>query len=103
MVVGINAYFFQVVVLSAYPQALLGIGHPRERGFFIAKKIIFELVHPRIGKEQGRVIFYHNRSRWYNFMALITEKFHVKLSYFCAGHHKTERSLIKLTLKPLYL
>ena len=50
MVVGINAHFFQVVVLAAYPETFLCIGNTGIRRFFIAQEIILELVHAGVCK-----------------------------------------------------
>ena len=87
MVIGIHPHFLEVIVFTAYPQAFLSICGPFVRGWFIAQEIILELVHPRIGKHQGRVVFHHDGGGWDNFMSFGTEKVQESLTYICAGHH----------------
>ena len=71
MMIGINTYFFQIVMLTTYPQAFLCIGNSWIYGACLfPKKIILELVHACIGKHQGRVVFHHNRCRRNNLMSL---------------------------------
>jgi hypothetical protein len=64
MVVGIYPYFFEIIVFTAYPKTFLGIGNPGVNRFFVAQKIVFELIHPGIGEKQGGVIFHYNGCRW---------------------------------------
>ena len=69
MVVGVVSHFFQVVVLAAHAQTLLGVSHTFVLGGVVAKDYVFELVHSGIGKHQGRVIFDHHGSRRYDDVA----------------------------------
>ena len=46
MVIGVNSYFFKVVVFAADAQTFLGIGLPLHGSFPVAQEVIFELVHP---------------------------------------------------------
>ena len=56
VVAGGIAHLFQVVVFSAYPQTFLAGGCPRSGGFLFTQKILFKGNHPRVYKEQGRVV-----------------------------------------------
>ena len=53
VVVRIVSYFFQVIMLSAYTVFRR----------MVTQNNIFKLVHTRVRKHQGRVIFNHHRSR----------------------------------------
>ena len=80
------ADILQIVVLPACPDALLRTGGPDVVTLFHAEEAILELVHPRIGKEQRRVVVRHESGTRHNGMAVlleITEKFCAK---FFAGH-----------------
>ncbi|EMR01578.1 hypothetical protein ADICEAN_03283 [Cesiribacter andamanensis AMV16] len=66
MVVGINTHLFQVIVFSRYAQALLGVGNAGIIRLFIAQKVVFELVHARIGKQKGWIILIYNWRRRHN-------------------------------------
>ncbi len=61
VVVGVMSHFFEVVVLSAYPQALLRVCCTRVRGLGIAEENVLELVHAGVGEHQRRVILDHHR------------------------------------------
>jgi hypothetical protein len=98
MVIGINAHFFQIVVFTAYAEAFLGIGHTGIRRFFITEKKIFELVHTRIGKEQGRVVLYHNRCRGHDLMPFGSKKIKELFTDLGAGHHLSKNFKEKVRL-----
>ncbi len=49
-------------MLAAYPEAFLGIGDALPLGLFIAQEEVFKLVHPRVGEQQGGVVFHYDRS-----------------------------------------
>jgi hypothetical protein len=89
MMISIHTHFLKVIVLTAYTKAFLSIRRPFVRGLFITQEIILELIHPRVGEHQGRVVFHHNRGRRDNFMSFGTEKVQESLTYICAGHHTT--------------
>ena len=74
MVIGIMPHLFEVIVFTRHTQALLRIGDPIVFDRRVAQENILELVHTRIGKHQGRIIFDHHRSRRYNQMSLALEK-----------------------------
>jgi len=61
MMIGIMPHLFQVIMLSRYPQAFLCIGHPLPCRILITEKDILELVHPGIGKHQGRIVLDYHR------------------------------------------
>src|SRR4029077_10938339 len=54
VMIGIETNIIEVVVLTARPDAFLGVGRPgrRERRFFLAEKIGYKLIHARIRKKQ---------------------------------------------------
>ena len=62
-------------MFAADAKAFLSIHYPVVFGNAIAQKNIFELHHPGIGKEQGRVIFKHQWSGRHNLVALAFKKF----------------------------
>ena len=53
-------------LLSAYTQTFLRVRDSVVFGRVVTQNNIFKLVHPCVGKHQGRVIFYHHRSRGNN-------------------------------------
>ena len=60
MVIGVNTYFLQVVVLPTDAKALLGIGHPRVLGILVTEEVFLELVHTGIGEHQGWIVLDHH-------------------------------------------
>ena len=63
VVVRIVSYFFQVIMLSAYAQTFLRVRDSLVFRRMVTQNNIFKLVHTRVRKHQGRVIFNHHRSR----------------------------------------
>ena len=63
MVVGIVAYFFQVVVLARYAEAFLGIGNALKLNGFVAQKQVLKRRHARVNEHQCRVVFHHDGRR----------------------------------------
>ena len=63
VVVRIVSYFFQVIMLSAYTQTFLRVRDSLVFRRMVTQNNIFKLVHTRVRKHQGRVIFNHHRSR----------------------------------------
>ena len=64
--VGVASNIFKIVVLAASANALL-----RVNGAFViaratTKKHILELIHTRVGEEQGWIVVRHNRTRRHN-------------------------------------
>ena len=60
MVVGIMSNFFKIIMFARNAEAFLRIGHTWPLGGFVAKKPIFELVHPCIGEHERGVILNHH-------------------------------------------
>jgi hypothetical protein len=87
MVIGIYSNFFQIIMLSAYPEAFLCVCDPWRLWLAVAEKIILELIHTRIGEHEGRVIFHNNRGRRDNLMSSGTKEIQELLSYVCTRHH----------------
>ena len=53
MVIGVSADIFKVVVFAAGTDALLAVGGPGMARFAMAKEVLLELVHSRVGEQQG--------------------------------------------------
>src|SRR5450432_1799998 len=87
MMVGIHTHFFQVVMLPAYPQTFLRIGHPGVRSGFISEEIILELVHSCIDKQQGWIVLRHYRCGRNNHMCPGFEEIQKFIPYLGASHH----------------
>ena len=63
VVVGVVSNFFQVIMFSANAQTFLRVRDSLVFRRVVTQNNIFKLVHPRVRKHQGRVIFNHHRSR----------------------------------------
>ena len=50
------ADILEIVVLAAYPHAFLAGGRSFVGTVFVSEKDILELVHPRVGKKQRRIV-----------------------------------------------
>ena len=70
MVAAVVTHGFEVVVLTAYAEALLGVRCTGKLGCGIAKEDVFELVHAGVGKHEGRVILDNHWSAWHHGVAL---------------------------------
>ena len=53
-------------MLAAGANALLGIHGARVVARALAEEHILELVHPRVGEEQGGILKWDRRARWHN-------------------------------------
>ena len=60
MMISINANFFKIIVFSAYPDTFLRICGTGIRTLSGSKKHILELIHSRVGEEQGRILEWDN-------------------------------------------
>ena len=78
-------HIFQIVVLSARAHALLRRRGPRVIPLFEAKKDVFELVHPRVRKQQRRVAVRHQRRAPHAAVSLALKKLQKPLAYLVAG------------------
>ena len=74
MMVRIVSHLFQIVVLARHAQTLLRIGHTAIPNRRIAQEKILELIHPRVGKHQGRIVLHNHRCRRNDLVALTAEK-----------------------------
>ena len=88
VVCAVVAYVFQVVVFARHAQAFLGVGDAPVIGHLVAEEEILELVHPRVGEHEGRILFVHNRRRRHNFMLFGGKKVQEKLSDFGRCFHE---------------
>ena len=86
MMVGIMADLLEVIVLSAYPEALLAVRHPRIKYWCIAEKPVLELVHAGIGEHERRVPLHHHRGRGHYSVTLRCEEVQKLLSYLFRCH-----------------
>ena len=86
VVVGVVAYFLEVVVLAADAQALLRVGHAGVLDLGIPEDDVLELVHPGIGEHQRRVALDHHGSRGHDLVPLAMEELLVRLADFLRSH-----------------
>ena len=70
VVVGVVAYFLQIVVLARHAQALLRVGHALVGGGLVAEEVVLERGHARVDEQQGRVVLEHQRGRGHDVVAL---------------------------------
>lgn len=75
MMVTIGPYLLQIIVFAADPKAFLRVCHPGVSSVLVSKKNVFELIHTRIGKHQGRIIFNYNWCAGHNLMLVGLKKF----------------------------
>ena len=61
MVVGVVSDLFEVIMLTADPEALLRVRRPFVRCAGIAQEYVFELVHAGVGEHKCRVVLHHHR------------------------------------------
>ena len=77
---------FQVTVLAAGAHAFLAAGGTGVRTFFLAQEAVLELVHPRVGEQQGWVVARNQRAGGYTGVALLFEEAKEGFTDFCAFH-----------------
>ena len=82
MVIGIDADFFEVVVLAGDTDALLTIGSAAKLRRAMAKEDLLKLVHSRIGKQQRLITNRHHRPTRYKPMALFRKEINKRTSNF---------------------
>ena len=80
------AHGFEVVVLTAYAKALLGVRCAGELGGGIAKEDVLELVHTCVGEHEGRVILDNHWSAGHHGVALGGKKVQILLADFFRSH-----------------
>ena len=87
VVVGVKADVFEVVVLAAGADALLGVGGPPRRvgALHLAEEDGHELVHAGVGEEEVRRVR-HQRTRRHDGVLLRPEEVEVALANLRAGH-----------------
>ncbi len=91
VVVGVVAHLFEVVVLSADSQALLGVGGALVWCGLVAEENVLELVHPGIGKHKRRVVLYDHRGGGHDDVLLGGEEVEELLPYFFRCKHSLQR------------
>ncbi|MNM68598.1 hypothetical protein D3C81_801620 [compost metagenome] len=77
---------FQVTVLAAGTYAFLAAGGAGVRALFLAQEAVLELVHPRVGEQQGWVVARNQRAGGYTGVALLFEEAKEGFTDFCAFH-----------------
>ena len=87
VVVGVPAHRFQVVVLAADAQALLGTGGALERGPLDSEEDVLELDHARVGEQQGRVLVRHQRRALHHRVGLVLEEVEEAVANLFSGRH----------------
>ncbi len=80
------ANVFQVAVLAAGAYALLAAGGAGVSALFLAQEAVLELVHPRVGEQQGWVIAWDQGAGGYTGVALLFEEAKEGFTDFCAFH-----------------
>jgi hypothetical protein len=90
MVAGGMAYILQIIVLARNAQTFLNSSSPTIIPMIFAKKDIFKLNHPRIGKIQGWIIGRNQRRRRHHGMLVPTKEFKITASDFGRVHRPPE-------------
>ena len=83
---GGEAHVFQVVVLAAGPDALLGTGGPGVGPGVFSQEHLFKLHHPGIGEQQGGVPGGHQGGTGHPGVAVGREEAQKGLPDLAAGH-----------------
>ena len=86
VVTGGVADVFQVVVLATGADAFLAADGAGVRALFLAQEAVLELVHPRVGEQQGWVIAWDQGAGGYTGVALLFEEAKEGFTDFCAFH-----------------
>jgi hypothetical protein len=86
VVAGGAAHVFQVVVLAAHAQTLLGGGGTNVVALFLSQEEPLELDHTRVGEEQGRVVLGGQRRGFHLGVAVLLEVFEEPLADFIGFH-----------------
>ena len=69
-----EADVLQIVVLAARAHALLRARRPRVVALLRAQEDVLELIHPRVGKQQRRIVRRHQRRRVHAAVPLALKK-----------------------------
>ena len=77
---------FQVAVLAAGTHALLAAGRSGVGTFFLTQETVLELVHPRVGEQQGRVVIRDQGAGRDTGVTLLLEEAKEGFTDFCAFH-----------------
>ncbi|MNJ33077.1 hypothetical protein D3C77_277560 [compost metagenome] len=86
VVTGGVADVFQVAVLATGAHALLAAGRAGVGALFLAKEAVLELVHPRVGEQQGRVVARNQGAGGNSGVSLLFEEAKEGFTDFCAFH-----------------
>src|SRR5438477_6004794 len=98
MAVG-EADILQVIVLPARPHTLLRRSRPRVIALLQAEEDVLELVHPRIGEEQSRIVMRNERRGVHLAVPLLNKKVEEFPPDLRAGKHAISIN-VKLILAP---
>jgi len=77
---------FQVAVLAAGSHALLAAGRSGVGTFFLTQEAVLELVHPRVGEQQGWVVIRDQGAGRDTGVTLLLEEAKEGFTDFCAFH-----------------
>ena len=80
------ADFVEVIVFAAGAHALLRGGRAHVVAFVAPEKSIFELIHPCVGKQQGRVVSGQQRRGAHAHVAVLLKVFQKNFAYFVTCH-----------------
>ena len=83
-----EADVFEIVVLAAGAHAFLGGRGPGVVALFQAEEDVLELVHARVGEQQGRVVLRDEGRRVHLAVSLLNEKVQKFAADFGAGQHE---------------
>ena len=87
MVISVVSYLFEVVVLAAHTEALLGVGTASRLRFASTENDVFPLVHTSIGEHQRWVILDYHRCTWYDGVSFRLEELFERVADFVSCHH----------------
>jgi len=88
VVVGVAPHLFEVVVLAADAQTLLGIADAAAHGNGVAENDVFELIHAGVGEHQSGVVLDDHRGTGHHGVAVLPEISLETLSDFVCFHIK---------------
>ena len=82
-----TAHIFQIVVLAAHAQTLLGSRRTPVGADLLSQKTLLELHHARIGEQQRRIVARHKGRRGHHGMPLSLEEVQIPFTNFLGGKH----------------
>ena len=80
------ANVFEIVVLAASAYAALRRRCPAVAAFIVTEKHVFELHHAGVGKQQRRIIAWHQRRARNDLVVIVAKKLQESLAQLIACH-----------------